>query len=194
MSKGTSIPWINNCRVAILLALLVAIMGPWTFDRIHVPAEYSCSAPFIRLEGDFCGVPMSGIRIFSWMIVGVIGMVAVLVTGETGFADRGGEFLRGFLFIMVLLLLVLPFFSTLLLIVRKDHRHLVLYGPSTGRRQVFNAAAWGVAAGIGLLIGISSHPKLFWSLWGIWLYVGLAVGVLILEVLTLAAERRSSQE
>jgi len=40
---------------------------------------------------------------------------------------------------------------------------------------------------------MSSHPKLFWVLWGIWLYIGLAASALILEVLTLAAGRRPSQ-
>ncbi len=63
--------WINKhkrvWRVAILVLLLVAIMGPWTFDRINVPSEYPCS---VRLEGDFCGTPMSGIWIFSWIIGG----------------------------------------------------------------------------------------------------------------------------
>jgi hypothetical protein len=51
-------------RVAVLVLLLVAIMGPWTFDRIHVPSEYSCSSPYIRLEGDFCGIPLRGITVF----------------------------------------------------------------------------------------------------------------------------------
>jgi hypothetical protein len=179
--------WINEhkrvWRVAILVSLLVAIMGPWTFDRINVPAEYPCSAPNIRLEGDFCGVPLSGIWIFSMMIGGFIIMGVGLVTGATGFADNGGEFLRAFLFTMAVLLLVLPIFSTLLLIVRGGHR----------RRQVFNAAAWGLAASMGLLIGITSYQKLFWRLWGIWLYIGLAVSALILEVLTLKVGTRSGQ-
>jgi hypothetical protein len=178
--------WINKhkrvWRVAILVLLLVAIMGPWTFDRIHVPSEYPCSAPNIRLEGDFCGTPMSGIWIFSWIIGGFINTGVGLVTGATVFADRGGEFLREFLFIMVLLLLVLPFFSTLLLILRGDRR----------RRQMFHVAAWDLAAGAGLL-GTSSFSRLHWALWGIWLYIGLAVSALILEVLTLAAERRPRQ-
>jgi hypothetical protein len=179
--------WINEhkrvWRVAILVSLLVAIMGPWTFDRINVPSEYPCSAPNIRLEGDFCGVPMSGIWIFFWIIGGVINTGVGLVTGATGFADRGGEFLREFLVITVLLLLVLPFFSTLLLIVRGDRR----------RRQVFNVAAWGLAAGAGLLLGATGFSRLHWALWGIWLYIGLTASALILEVLTLAAERRLSQ-
>jgi len=184
--------WINEhkrvWRVAILVLLLVAMMGSWAFDLINVPAEYPCSAPNVRLEGDFCGVPMSGIQVFSWMIGGVIGMVVELFIGTPGFADRGGPSLGEFLIILVtlmaLLLLLLPFFNTLLSLVRRDRRH----------RQKFNVATWGLAAGIGLLICMSRYPKFIWAVWGIWLYVGLATGALILEALTLAAEKRSGQE
>ncbi len=175
--------WINKhkrvWRVAVLVLLLVAMAGPWTFDLINVPAKYPCSAPNIRLEGDFCGVPISGIRIFSWIIGGFISIGVGLVTGATGFVESA----RLFLVSLVLSLHVLPFFGTLPLILRGDRR----------RRQVFNVVAWGLAAGIGLLIGLSSYPRLFWVLWGIWLYVGLAAGALILEALTLAAGRRSRQ-
>ena len=76
-------------------------------------------------------------------------------------------------------LLVLPFFSTLLLILRRDYRH----------RQVFNIVAWGLAVGIGLLFGVTNYPKLFWVLWGIWLYIGLAIGALVLEGLTLKTQK-----
>jgi hypothetical protein len=175
--------WINKhkrvWRVAILVLLLVAIMGPWTFDRINVPSEYPCSTPNIRLEGDFCGTPMSGIWIFFWMVGGFINASVGLVTGAMGFT----EWTRAFLFSLRLFPLLLPFFSTLLLILGGDHR----------RRQMFHLAAWGLASGIGLLIGISSYPKLFWVLWGVWLYIGLAASALILEVLVLVAGRSPSQ-
>jgi hypothetical protein len=175
--------WINEhknvWRVAVLVLLLVAIMGPWTFDLINVPAKYPCSAPFIRLEGDFCGVPMPGIRLIGWMVGGFVYTSAGLVTGAMGFI----EWARLFLVSLFLFLLVLPFFSTLLSILRRDRR----------RRQVFNVVAWGLAAGIGLLIGLSRYPKLYWGLWGIWLYIGLAASALILEVLALVAGRRPSQ-
>ena len=176
--------WINEhenaWRVAILAVVLVAIMGPWTFDRISVPSEYTCSAPNIRLDNDFCGMPLPGIWLFRMMVNGFVYASAGLVTGAMVFI----EWAREFLFSLFLFLLVLPFFSTLLLILRGDRR----------RRQVFNVAAWGLAAGIGLLIGMSSHPKLFWVLWGIWLYIALAASALILQVLMLAAERRANQE
>jgi len=181
--------WINEhkrvWRVAILVLLLVAIMGPWSFELINVPSEYPCSAPFIRLEGDFCGTPTLGIQYLVGTIDGVINRGVGLVTGATGFASRGDELFREFLFMMVVpFLLVLPFFSTLLLLVRGDRR----------RRLVFNIVAWSLAAGAGLLLGVLNvlRPG-WWMLWGIWLYIGLTVSALILEVLTLAAERRSSQ-
>ena len=175
--------WINKqervWRVAILVLLLVAIMGPWTFDLINVPSEYPCSTPNIRLEGDFCGIPMSGIWIFPWMVGGFINASVGLVTGAMGFT----EWTRVFLFSLVIFLLLLPFFSTLLLILGGGHR----------RGQMFQVGAWGLASGIGLLIGISRFPKLFWVLWGVWLYIGLAASALILEVLALAAGRSPIQ-
>lgn len=77
---------------------------------------------------------------------------------------------------------MLPFFTTLLLILRRDGRH----------RQLFNIAAWGLAAGLSLLLALSRYPKLLWELWGTWLYIGLAAGALILETAALAAGRRPS--
>lgn len=72
-------------------------------------------------------------------------------------------------------LFALPFLSTLLLILRGDRRP----------RQVFNVLAWGLAAGIGLLIGLFNYPRLFWALWGTWLYVGLAAAVVAVELLAI---------
>ena len=35
-------------RIAFLIAMIVAFLGPWVFDLINVPAQYECS-PNIRL-------------------------------------------------------------------------------------------------------------------------------------------------
>ena len=78
-------------RTAILIMLLVALIGPWTFERINVPAKYPCTSPFIRLEGDFCGEPMSGIWILSLMIFGMVSSSMGLASGgsfsSTGLAN-----------------------------------------------------------------------------------------------------------
>ena len=75
------------------------------------------------------------------------------------------------------------FLSTLLLILRRDRPRL----------QVFHIVVWGLAVGIGLLFGLSSLPRLFWVLWGIWLYIGLAVNALLLELLVFVVGRRNRQ-
>jgi len=170
-------------RVAILVLLLVAFLGPWVFEQINVPSEYPCSAPFIRLEGDFCGEPMPGMWILLWTVAAPISEVIGLVTGATVLADFGVVFLKRLLTSLVLLTLVLPFFSTWLLILRGDRPRL----------QVFHVVVWGLAAGAGLLFGIQSLPRLYWVLWGTWFYIGLAVSALILELLVRMAGRRNRQ-
>jgi hypothetical protein len=169
-------------RVAVLVLLLVAITGPWTFEVVWVPSEppfSPCSAPYIRLDDDFCGAPQSGVKLLRWMGEGFVYASEQLATGGTDFI----EWTRGLVVGLLLFLIVLPLFSTLLLILRGDGK---------GRR-VFSIAACGIATGIGLLIGISSYPRQFVVLWGVWLYTGLATGTLILEVLALVKGRKLDQ-
>jgi hypothetical protein len=163
-------------RVVILGLLLMAIAGPWTFDRIYVPSKYPCD---VRLEGDYCGIPLSGMWII-WAVVGeFVHRVVGLVMGTTVLADLG----RLFLIILGALLLLLPFFSTLLLIVPGERQ----------RQQIFHIAVWGLATAVGLwlLLFASEWPQP--QLWGLWLYIALAPSVLILEVVALVARRRASQ-
>jgi hypothetical protein len=166
----------NVWRGVILVGVLVAVVGPWTFDHVWVPSEHRCCAPWLRLNDNFCGIPLPGTWLFCFMAIGFISASARLVAGGGDAVKQARELLIG----IVLFLLVLPVLSTLLSVLSGDHR----------RRQVLNVAAWVLAAGMGLLIGVSSHPRLFWVLWGLWLYIGLAASALILEALTLAAGRR----
>ena len=114
-------------RAAILVAVVVTVVGPWTFDVTWVPPEYSCPAPSIRLDDNYCGTPEAGTRFFRFLVLGTVYASARLVTGPGDIAARARESLVG----LILLLLVLPVFSTLLLVLGGDHR----------RRQVFNAIA-----------------------------------------------------
>jgi hypothetical protein len=165
--------------LAILMLLLLAMIGPWTFDLIVVPSEYACSAPFVRLKGDYCGTPLSGMWILSAVVGEFISLVVRLVTGAATLADLG----RMPLISLLVLLPLLPLVSTLL---------LILLGDRPGR-QTFHLAAWGlaVASTSGVLVFAPELPAS--QLWGLWLYVGLAPGVLILEVVTLALSKRSNQ-
>lgn len=168
-------------RAAALIMLVVAITGPWTFEVIWVPSDppfSSCSAPYVRLDEDFCGTPLSGKWLLGWMVSGLVSATSGLLQGANDFSEWAREVLLS----LLLSLLVLPFFSTLLLILRGNRR----------REQVFTIAAWSLAGGTGLLIGLFSYPRLSWVLWGLWAHVGLAVSTLTLEVLSLTAGRGSS--
>jgi hypothetical protein len=176
----------NIWRVAIIMLLLVAIIGPWWYDLINVPSQYTCSSPFIRLKGDYCGMPMSGIWIFVMVATRPIELVVEMVTGATGITDSDYAILKFFMYSLLLLFIVLPFFSTLLLILRGDHK----------RQQLFHIMVWGLAASVGVLWVINNISNLHWSgvLWGPWFYIGLAVGALILEILMLVLGRRAEEE
>ena len=144
--------WINKhrkiFRVIILALLVVAIMGPWLFDVIYVPAEYECHAPYIRLKEDLCGIPLSGIRFLLWMVPGFVYTAEHWLRGQYLFPiGAASSFL--------LFLILLPFFSTLLLILR-ERRSL----------QIFNVVAWGLALGLCLLIWVNELPESFLGIMG----------------------------
>ena len=167
-------------RIAILALMLAAFMGPWMFERLNVPAKYACSPPNIRLEGDFCGSPIGGVQAFAWIIIGVLNMVAGLITPKTALANRGFEFLISLLNGLLIFLLILPIINTICLFRRGVHP----------RRQMFTIISWVLAIGVGLFWGLSNYPNLYWAAWGIWLYIGLAVSALILEILLILFNRK----
>jgi hypothetical protein len=162
--------WLNEhkriWRVIALAGLLLAFLGPWAFDRILVPAEYPCNRPHIRLEGDFCGLPLSGLWNLAAIALNFIPTSVRLITGGTVVAD----WLLMLGYLLGAFLLVLPVYSTLLLVRAGDRRS----------RQIFNAAAWGLALGVSLLF-VSVYPYMHPALWGIWLYIGVAASALIVE-------------
>jgi hypothetical protein len=160
-------------RTAVLLLLLIALTGPWFFDRIWVPAEYICSAPNIRLDDAFCGKPQSLMSFSSFMVGDFQNMAANLFAGET---DP-----MSLIFISFLLLLALPLLSTSILILRGDQQ----------RWHRFQMIVLGLAAGIGLFLGLADFSQSYSALWGVWLYIALVVGMLIWERLTFVAGRKS---
>ena len=157
-------------RAVILLLLLAALIRPWAFDQINVPAEYPCTAPNIRLEGDYCGLALPGILITFWIVAGFF----ITVGGQNS--------LVAFLYSLLAVLIVLPFFSTLFFIFRKKHH----------RQHVIQVAVWSLAVSVGLLWGISSYPSFYWQLWGIWFYVAVAASGLALEAIALMVARVQS--
>jgi hypothetical protein len=162
-------------RAGTLVLLFITLVGPWSFDLLNVPSEYTCSPPSVRLYDNFCGIPLSGID----MLTGMAEALRAFAQTGAGFPVSTRDFLPLlFLFAVILFVFVLPFFNTLLLMVCGTSR----------RRGIFSVGMWSLAAGMSLLVG-TLRPRLFWALWGVWLYAGLAVSALTLEGLTLTARR-----
>ncbi len=157
--------------MASLLCLLVAIVGPWVFDLIVVPAEYACSSPLVRLEGNFCGVPIS-LGSWLWAAVGPEGIVAALTSGAVAEYEPR-ELARSCLFVCLLFLPVLPFLSTLILLLGRERRGV----------WVFHLTAWGLAAAVSaFFLAAGWHGVVSLRLWGAWLCAVLAVAVLAGEI------------
>jgi len=160
---------------------LVAIVGPWWFDLVFVPGKYPCSSPFIRVRDDFCGIPMSGVWIFVGLANRLIEILKELVTGETVIINPVDAMLKFFLYCSLILILVLPLLTTWLLILRGDRK----------RNQIIHIVSWSLGLLCVIYIFGFHWP---WALWGLWLYIGLAVVVLIVELLILALGIRVKQE
>lgn len=179
--------WINEHknvgRVTVLALLLVAIMGPWVYTSDGVPPPEWCRDPNILLENGRCVGLVSGATILTFMGSAFLTMTVGLVSGATVLPDRAREFLGVFLFVALLFLLVLPFFTTLLLIRGRDSR----------RVRVFHLTAWGLAAVLSLLPVVFEPVLRSSRFWGIWLYIALAASALILEVLAPVAGKKLSR-
>jgi len=157
----------------MLILLLVAIVGPWTYSSDGTPPAEWCLNPNILLENGRCVRLVSGAEVLTFITGAFLSLNVQLVKGTLVLADRAREFLGVFLFMALLFLLVQPFFSTLLLIFGGDRPH----------HRMYHVTAWGLAASIsGLLLVASCWSGLHTDLWGIWLYVALAASVLAVEL------------
>jgi hypothetical protein len=153
------------------------MLGPWMFDLINVPAEFTCENPFVRLYGDFCGHPLSGFQYFGLFVGGFFQMLIFLMNG--GFLDQPRELL----FVGSLLLILLPSFTTLLSLWKKEPRRL----------PTINLIAWILAFLLTLTIFISQINDPVFRLWGPWLYIIAAISAIIIEGLILVEERKSAR-
>jgi len=168
----------RNWRIALLILIVLAFMGPWVFDRINVPAKYECTAPNIRLYGDFCGMPLPGFWVMLWTGINFSSIVIGLLTGEFAFSDR----IRELLISPLLLLPLLPVFSTLLLILRGN----------TQRQQVFAIISWVLAISACLFISFQINPRQLLASWGLWIYILVGLCALIFEIIIIRQEKRKS--
>jgi len=155
----------NVLRFLVLVLLITTLIGPWGFDQINVPAKYACDSPFIRLYGDFCGLPISGYQVLGFMVGGFFQMLFVFITGM--FINRPGELLAG-----LSILPLIPFFTTLLLLWKKESHRL----------RTVNLVAWILALLLTLMLFITQINDKATLLWGLWLYIITAAIAIALEI------------
>lgn len=164
-------PWFikhkNILRQASLVLLIVSLLGPWAYDKIGVPAEFPCEWPIVRLHGDFCGMPMSWFSGFMLFAGDFFRILWALITGT--FTGRGRELLG----VVFLALPILPLFSALLLLRKKD----------SPRLQRYHLIALGLGCVFPLFILFAQLNVKLVLLWGLWLYIIVAVSAVILEIL-----------
>jgi hypothetical protein len=149
-------------RVILLALLAISTLGPWAFEVIHVPARFPCSAPNVRLRGDFCGLPLP----FSW---GIINDLPAMLT-DTAFWSY---LVPNMMFMGFMLLPLLPLLSGAILIWRENDHSLHGVHLATIKLTLLITGLQTLLLG---LIG-----RLHWTLWGLWLYLGAAAGLLVLE-------------
>jgi hypothetical protein len=142
----------------------MAIFGPWFFDTVPVPLSRPCSPPNVRVDGAFCGWPVS----ISLFYPELFKTMTELITGSVSF-----DSLQQWIILFALTLLLFPFMSIAILIIRGEHRSLL----------TIHRAVLGISASISVWIAWTIHSKASWVLWGLWLYLWLTIGMFILEIL-----------
>lgn len=169
---NAALSWLSShrspVRMALLVLLVVAINGPWSFTSDGVPPPEYCDAPLVLVSSQRCArvLPGSEVMLYLWMIIGSI--PTWFIPGEIGLRDIGINLLVG----SVLSLFLLPFLSTVM---------VVSLPWSRGARR-FDLIAWLLAATAALLIALTGTAQfaprgLFW---GIWLFFfTAALGVLL---------------
>jgi hypothetical protein len=172
--------WFNKgkriWRLSFLAMLVVAMIGPWFFDRINVPQPYTCHLPNVRLDDDFCGVPVSILWILGMMPSTFVYLMDALIKGiDRPYNYAGAEWLT----LLFSIFLILPFLSTVLLVIWDKQQRLMK----------IHLISLGLAAGTSLLVLAFSFASSSWMLWGVWLYVILTVGQLAVEILTVSKKQ-----
>ena len=161
-------------RWFVLVLFVISMLGPWAFDLLSVPAQYPCEKPSVRLSGDFCGYPLSGFEAFTMAFGGLFYMVNELIKGNIT------ALISGFLMLIYPGIIILPVFSILLLQWKKNSRRL----------QTINLVIWGLACltTVTMFVLHASREQVvhsFYLLWGIWLYILIAISEIVFEILVL---------
>ena len=148
-------------RVTAMVLLLVAMAGPWTFDS-HPATEETCSAPLVWLGGGRCACLVSPLVLLAPLVK----------SGPSGYAGL----------VSLLFLPVLPFVTTLLLLVFGDRRLL----------RALDLAAWALIAAWSTFVFIQHSAirgAVSLRLWGVGLCAAVAIAMLVGEILAARIQR-----
>ena len=157
-------------RKVVLALFVLAMLGPWSFDLLHVPAQFPCDGVSVRLVGDFCGYPVTGFGGVIMIFSSIFGNLGALVRGNVAFL------LPELTVLFVMSLVLIPSVSTLLLILKERSRGF----------KIVNLIFWVLGALAALLVLFLQMMRtevapVIYLMWGAWLYILIAVGAVVLE-------------
>ena len=173
--------WVG--RAAILILFVVAYFGPWTFTYDGVPPPEWCAYPNFLDEQGRCAGLVRGVEILNWwggLVPGILWAIAnpiELARLARTLTIRDVALIA--LLSAILIINVLPFFSTLALFFREKSLPL----------HWFRLAVCGLASGLWLFAAVwqsNGSPRL----WGVWLYIALCLAGAGCETYYLIKRRR----
>ena len=157
----------NNFRKVFLILFIISIISPWSFDQHSVPADIPCD---FRLYGEFCGTPLPGIFGIFMGIPVFFQSISDLFSGTLIFYVR---LVNG-----LWLFTIFPILTTM----------YSLWIKETSFIRTMNLIAWTLAF-ISTLTALiltmrTINGQVFW-LWGLWLYILMAISAVIIESLVI---------
>jgi len=165
-------------RTAVLTLLMLALLGPWAFDLLSVPAENACQPPTVRIDSRFCGDPMSGLTAVFSMLPQGFAFLSALVTGTLNAARPGNEWLTLLFWLPLLVLL-----SLALLVVWPKLRGWLAF-------HLAFLALTAVAAGVYMSFIPADRIGM---VWGLWLFLAATLAALALELSSLPGRALGTQ-
>ncbi len=167
-------------RITVLILCGIALVGPWWFDST-ARLGGDC-LPGFPLDRDWCASPRSGL----WLVLGAFGGFFALFQAGSGLLTAAIDLevlFQSFLMSLLFLLPLLPFPITFVV--------MMLQEDDDRRGQLVQVIVWGMA-----IVGASLFSRFIgtvgprWALWGLWLYISLALAMLLLESLALWRSRQ----
>jgi len=168
--------WRRLVRFILGVTSGCALVGPWIYERVNVPARYVCAAPNIRIEGDYCGVPLSALTLLALELAVLPAIVNQFVSGVPPALDPVST---ASLFTIIALILAAPIVSVLWAALDRGR----------GRWPITLFGLWGVVLAVTLTLGILPYARPIWEAWGVWLSAGVAAIGIAWEGLALASSR-----